>query len=89
LGELSEKTESPTDTEVEQIAKDNGIELKDLSFSDIALGVKLFKNLSKQFSVNVTPEIIIINTTTKKGKRLTGQDNISEKNVMKAIEILE
>lgn len=80
---------TPTDEQVEKIAKDLGVKYEQLNFSDIALSQKYFKQLATQFGVKQTPTLVIINTKTKKGKKLIGVAEITESNVMKAIESLK
>jgi len=80
---------TPTDEQVEKIAKEQGIKYEQLNFADIALSQKYFKQLATQFSVKQTPTVVIINTKTKKGKKLIGVDEITESNVMKAIDSLK
>lgn len=80
---------TPTDEQVEKIAKDLGVKYEQLNFADIALSQKYFKQLATQFGVKQTPTLVIINTQTKKGKKLIGVAEITESNVMKAIESLK
>lgn len=88
LTELSLKTGTPKDAQIEKIAESQHTQYEQLNFSDIALSQKYFKQLSKQFGVNQTPTAIVLNRQTKKGKKLIGVDEISEANVMKAIQSL-
>lgn len=88
LTELSLKTPSPKDAQVEKIAESHHTQYEQLNFSDIALSQKYFKQLSKQFGVNQTPTAIVLNRETKKGKKLIGVGEITETNLMKAIDTL-
>lgn len=89
LTELSAKTDSPTDEQIEKIAAKEGIKYQQLNFADITLSQKYFKQLAKQFGVSKTPTMVIINAKTKKGKKLIGVAEITESNVLKAIDSLE
>ncbi len=88
LTKLALEVETPTDQDVEKIAKKVGTTYQHLSFSDIALSQKYFKQLAKLFSVTKTPTMVIVNAQNKKGKRLIGIPEITEGNVIKAIDSL-
>ncbi len=89
LTKMSVKTTAPTDAQIEKIAEQLGTKYEQLNFSDIAISQKYFKQLAKQFGVTKTPTLVIVNTQTKKGKRLTGIPEITESNVLKAINSLQ
>jgi len=89
LSDLARRTEEPTDDEVQEIIAPLNVELKELTFSEVNLGVKLFKKLRKQFGVNVTPTVVVVNRDTKKGKKLKGTQEITESNVLQAINSLK
>lgn len=80
---------TPTDEEIEKIAQQHGVKYEQLNFSDIALSQKYFKQLATQFGVKQTPTIVVINTDTKKGKKLIGVAEITERNVKRAIASLK
>lgn len=89
LTELSRKTSSPTDHQIEEIAKKIGVKFKELGYADATTGIKYFKHLSKQFNIDKTPTLVIINRADKKGKKLQGEKEITEANVLKTIETLK
>jgi protein-disulfide isomerase len=89
LTELSRKTGTPKESQVEKIAADVGVHYEPLNYSDVALSQKYFKELAKQLGVRGTPSMILVNRESKKGKKLIGISQISEENVLKAIETLE
>lgn len=89
LTKLSINTPTPTDDQIEKLAEKLGIKYVQLNFSDISLSQKYFKQLATQFSVDRTPTIIIINTKTKKGKKLIGAADITEPKIMNAIDSLK
>ena len=89
LTRLSTKTGTPTDAEIEQIAKRYHTQFKELNYADIALGLKYWKELGKQFNIDATPTLVIVNPTTKKGKKISGMEEINEKNILNAINKLQ
>lgn len=88
LTELSILTETPTDEQVEQLANKFNLHYKQLNYADVALGLKYFKNLGKEFEIDSTPTLVLINEKTKKGKKLFGVAEINEENITNAIEKL-
>lgn len=89
LFNVAENTESPSDTLIERTAAKYGATFKELGYKDIALASKLFSKMKRQFSVHSTPTLIIVNLNTKKGKRLSGTSEITEKNIFDAIRALQ
>lgn len=89
LTALSVKTGTPTEDQIEKIAHDSGVKFKLLNFADVSLGNKYFKHLGTEFGINSTPTMVIVNRTAKKGKKLYGGSQITEENVLKAIETLK
>ena len=89
LTNLSIKNHNPTEEDIKKIAENAGIKYQPLNFADIALSQKYFKQLAAQFGVSKTPTMVIINTKTKKGKKLVGIPEITESNILKAIESLK
>ena len=63
------QTKEPAETAVEKGASKYGVQYKQLNYSDVAIGMRYFKRLGKQFGVKATPTIVIINRETKKGSR--------------------
>lgn len=88
LTKISEKTGTPSDKDVEEAIAPLGIKYKQLNYSDVALGMKYFKHLGKEFEINSTPTMVIVNRSAKKGKKLYGPSEITESNVTKAIKVL-
>ncbi len=89
LTEISVETGSPTEKQVTDAAAKLGVNYKELNFADISLGVKFFKALGEKFKVEGTPTMVIVNTNTKKGKKLTGNNEITAENIQKAITALK
>lgn len=88
LSDLSLKTTTPTDSQVEKIAQNAGAQYHQLNYSDVALGINYFKQLQKQLKIEGTPSIAIINMKNKKGKKLSGAKEITVDNITKAIDSL-
>lgn len=88
LTTLSIETETPNDEAVEKLANSHGVTYKQLNYSDVALGLKYFKTLGEEFDINSTPTLVLVNETTKKGKKLFGVAEITAENIDKAIETL-
>lgn len=89
LTALSQKTGTPSEAQIEALAKENGTKFKELNYADVALGLKYWKDLSTQFKVEATPTMIIVNPKNKKGKKLAGLEEITEANIQKAIDTLK
>lgn len=88
LGEISENTDAPTTEQIQTMAKALGVTYKQLNYADIATGINYYKDLVKEFEVTKTPTVIIVNTSNRKGKKLSGSNEISQKNILDAIESL-
>ncbi|CRX38489.1 thioredoxin domain-containing protein [Estrella lausannensis] len=89
LEQLADKNDSPSDTDIQEAINPHGVQLKELAYSDVALGVKLFKKLVKQFDITQTPTVVIVNMDSKKGKKLSGYGEITKENVLKAVDSLQ
>lgn len=88
LTQLSERTTTPSDELVEDGAKKLGVKYEQLHYSDIDMGIKYFQHLAKQFGVDRTPTVVIVNKEKKKGKKLIGGVEITQENILNAIESL-
>lgn len=86
LTRLALQTKEPTDQQVEELAAKAGTRYKQLNYADIQVGTKYFEKLVKQLNVEGTPTMIIVSRENKKGKKLEGAEEITEQNVMKAID---
>lgn len=86
---LSTKTGTPTDADFQKIARRYNTQFKELNYADVALGLKYWKDLGQQFNIEATPTLVIVNPTTKKGKKLKGLEEINEQNILNAIEKLK
>lgn len=88
LTTLSVETETPSDEQVERLANKHSVRYKQLNYSDVALGLKYFKTLGEEFDIDSTPTLVLVNENTKKGKKLFGVAEITEDNIIKAIDKL-
>lgn len=88
LTELSEKTKSPSDEQINKITSRFDVKYKPLSYADVALANKYFTHLISQLNVEGTPTVVIVNKETQKGKKLPGAAKITEENIMKGIKTL-
>lgn len=88
LTQISTKTGDPSEDDIEKLAAKLGVKYNQLSYSDVAVGIKYFKHLGKEFNVTSTPTVVVVNKSTKKGKKLHGASEITEGNVIKAIDSL-
>jgi protein-disulfide isomerase len=89
LTDISEKTSSPTEEQVKEAAARHGVTYTELNFMDIALAIKFYKTLGEKYGIKGTPTIVIINTETKKGKKLSGNGEITAENLTDAINTLK
>lgn len=88
LTKLSLDTKKPTEKQVTKAVAPYGIKFQELGYGDISLGMKYFDQLSDKYKVDATPTLVIINRDAKKGKKLSGLDEITESNTLKAIDAL-
>lgn len=85
---LADKTDSPTDTEVEKLAKKEGLVYKELSFLEVKTGSEYFEKIVEKYDLNSTPTVIITNPRRNNTVKLEGRDEISEEKILDAIEKL-
>jgi len=86
---ISLKTGAPSQELIEGEMRKLGEKFVELNYADVDTGNKYFKKLEKQYSVNKTPTLVIVNSEAKKGKKLTGGSEITEANVLKSISLLQ
>jgi len=89
LDALSEETMEPSESEVAAAASKIGERYYPLTYVKTSEGVKLFKQLARQFSVTRVPTVVIINTNTRKGKTLSGWSEIGRVDFQKAIDSMK
>lgn len=88
LMNLADKTEAPTDIEVEKLAKKDGLVYKELSFLEVKTGSEYFEKIVEKYNLNSTPTVIITNPRKNSTVKLEGRDEISEQKILDAIEKL-
>jgi len=85
LTQLSEETKAPTDAQINAIAQKHGTNYAPISFSDVAVANRYFEELIDTLNVEGTPTVVIVNKQTHKNKRLGGIEEVTEENILKAI----
>ncbi len=85
LNDLAEKTDSPKEAEVAELAKKKGIPYKEISFVDIKSGMEYFEEMAKKFGIKSTPTLVIMNKKSQKTSKLEGSEEIKEDSITKAI----
>jgi uncharacterized membrane protein len=86
LEELTDKTRSPTQEEVQKAVGPLGVTYRPLPFLEINRSIALFNQLSTAFNVAGTPTVAVSNSKTKKQKILVGSKEISTEKLRAAIE---
>ena len=88
LNELSLKTKSPTNEDVQAAIAPYGVKLQQLNFMDVMAGMKLNESIYRGFGVTATPTVVVTNPKTKKTKKLVGDNQISRQSVIDAIAVV-
>lgn len=89
LTKLSQKTKKPTDALIIKAVSPSGITFHELAYEDISLGMKYFEHLADKYDVEATPTMVLIDRNAKKSKKLSGVEEITEANVLKALDSLK
>ena len=85
---MSRRTKNPTEDQIEEGSANLGVTYDQLNYSDVALAIRYFRELSQQFKIRATPTMVIVNTDTRKGKKLKGNEEITRRNALIAIKEL-
>lgn len=85
---LSESTKAPTEEQIVAVAAKQGQKYQQLNYIDVALANKYFTHLIDKLDIEGTPTVVIVNKQTQKGKKLPGSSQITESNIMNAIDTL-
>lgn len=88
LNDLAEKTDSPKEAEVMELAKKDGISYKEITFIDIRSGMDFFEQVAKKFGIKSTPALVIVNKKSQKTTKLEGAEQIKADKIKKAIKSL-
>ncbi|MFV0340842.1 MAG: vitamin K epoxide reductase family protein [Parachlamydiaceae bacterium] len=89
LTKLSISNKKPTDQDIARVVAPLKVTYKELPYEDVTVAMRYFEDLVERFKVTATPTVAIVNRTAKKGKKLSGADEITEANVLKAIDALK
>lgn len=89
LSEMANHITIPTYQDIATAAKKNGIEFKDIPYQDVRGGMSVFDETIDKYELSSTPMILVINTKTNKIIRLSGTNEITEPNILKAINEVE
>jgi thiol-disulfide isomerase/thioredoxin len=85
LTNLSMKTKSPTNEEVQATVAPFGVKLRQLNFMDVMAGMKLNESIYRGFGIRATPSVVVTNTKTKKTRTFVGDNQITRQAVKAAI----
>ncbi|HAM52320.1 MAG TPA: hypothetical protein DCP92_17100 [Nitrospiraceae bacterium] len=85
LVSLTKKTKEPTPENVQQAIAPLNVTYKPLSFLVATNGMKYYDALRKEFKVTSTPTVIIRDSKTKKMTQLIGVQEITQANIIKAV----
>lgn len=88
LTKLSIKTKKPNDQDIAKAIAPLKVTYKELPYEDVSVAMRYFDELVERFKVTATPTVAIVNREAKKGKKLSGAGEITEANVLKAINAL-
>lgn len=83
---LTKKTKEPTPEDVQGAIAPLNVTYRQLSFLSANNGIKFYDTVTKEFKVNSTPTVIVRNTKTKRFSQLVGVKDITEANIIKAVE---
>lgn len=89
LTAISEKDETPDDAKIQTLAVSEGTKYVPVKFSDVTMATNFFNHVAEQFKVDSTPTVIVVNSNNRKGKKLLGSAEITQQNVLNAIEALK
>jgi len=83
---LTKKTKEPTPDDVKGAIAQLNVVYKPLSFLDATRGIKFYEGVRTEFKVSATPTVVVRDTKTGKVAKMIGIKEISEANLMKAVE---
>lgn len=89
LTAISEDEEAPTEKQIQAIVAKEGTKYVPLNYSDVSMATNYFNHIAEQFKVDSTPTVIVVNANNKKGKKLLGSTEITQQNILNAIEALK
>jgi protein-disulfide isomerase len=83
---LTLKTKEPTQEQVQGVVAPLHVTYKPLPFLTVSRLMKTYSDLAGSFKVKSTPTVIVYETKTKKSVRLVGAKEITETNVLGALD---
>lgn len=86
LTELSKSENPPTEEQIENLAKEAKTKYIPINYSEVSLISNFFNELTKQYKIDSTPTVVIVNSFSKKDKMLRGDNEVTVENIMNAIE---
>ncbi len=86
LGALSLTSKEPQPEDVQKAIAGLGVTYKPLAFLMVTKGSRQFDETAKAFGVRSTPTVIVYDTKTKKKVQMVGSKDITEQNILKALE---
>lgn len=88
LNKLSLTTKKPNDQDISKAVAPLGVHYHELPYGDVSMALKYFEGLVDKYKITATPTVAIINPKTKKGKKLSGVQEVTEANIQKAIDAI-
>lgn len=89
LSELSHKTKSPGEAEVQAAIAPLGVKLRPMNYSDTLYGMQANLMVYRGYNVTSTPSVVVVNSRTRKSRLLVGDTQISLAAVRGAIAEVE
>lgn len=89
LTAISEDEEAPTEKQIQAMVAQEGTKYVPLNYADVSIATNFFNHIAEQFKVDSTPTVIVVNANNKKGKKLQGSTEITQQNILSAIEALK
>ena len=86
LGALSLTSKEPGPEDVQKAIAPLGVTYKPLAFLTVAKGLKQFDETTRAFGIKSTPTVIVTDTKTKKRVQMVGSKDITEQNILKALD---
>lgn len=86
LTSLAAQDQSPTEAQIESIANNLGLRYQQMDYADVNTATKYFETMTQKFGIEGTPTVVILNTQTKKSKKLVGGKQITKDALFNALE---
>jgi hypothetical protein len=88
LNQLSQRNSKPNDEDIQRAVDPIGVKLNELPYEDVAAAMRYFHELNDRYQITSTPTVAIVNGNTQRYKKLSGARQITETNVINAINSL-